>query len=315
MKKCIVIGLGSIGMRYDLLTLDDTIIQTHTRAIELHPEFELIGAVDPAAELQHFFEYKFKKPAFATVQSALQQLCPDIVVISCPTVYHCSVIKEVINYSKPCLILCEKPLSYSLDEAEEIVKICEQAGIKLIVNYIRRSDVGVIEIKRRIADREIKGPFKGVCYYSKGFLHNGSHFFNLFQFWLGDILNHKILNNGPNLGPNDSEPDLFVSFDYGDIIFLSTWNESFAHHNIELVSQSGKLNYQFGGSLITWQASNIDTVTSINEIEIIPNEIFRYQWNVLDNIAKMLTGKESFSLCNDKEAFQTLKQMNSIINN
>ena len=98
------------------------------------------------------------------------------------SVQHSLTLKEVLAHSTPKLILCEKPLAYDLDEAGEMVEACESAGVKLFVNYMRRADPGAIEIKARIESGQIATPIKGVAWYSKGFLHNGSHFFNLLEF-------------------------------------------------------------------------------------------------------------------------------------
>ena len=40
----------------------------------------------------------------------------------------------------------------------------------------------------------MRPPIKGVCWYSKGLLNNGSHFINLLEFWLGDYVSNKRLN-------------------------------------------------------------------------------------------------------------------------
>ena len=53
-KDCLLIGLGQIGMGYDLL-LDDQFILTHAKAISLHKDFNLVAAVDTSNELRKKF--------------------------------------------------------------------------------------------------------------------------------------------------------------------------------------------------------------------------------------------------------------------
>lgn len=297
-------------MGYDLNSHNEDLIQSHAKAIDLHPDFDLLGAVDISPKLREIFKLMYKKPSYTDLATALKDLSPELVVIAVPTKFHFSIIKEVIRISKPVAILCEKPLSYDVREAQLITKLCEENEIMLIVNYIRLSDPGAIEVKRALSSGKIKMPVKGVCYYSKGFLHNGSHFFNLLEFWLGDLKSFKVLNKGKKLGINDSEPDIFVSFKNGDITFLSTWDDAFCEHSIELMSPSGKLSYQNGGSLISWTDAAKGGAT-----EIIPNEIYKYQWNVLNNLSKMLSGSKDFFLCDGYQALDTLTVMNNIINN
>ncbi len=63
---------------------------------------------------------------------------PDIraVVISTPTEFHESLIKKAVNAGKD--VFCEKPLTYSMDEAEELVKVIEESGRILMVGYVYR---------------------------------------------------------------------------------------------------------------------------------------------------------------------------------
>ena len=54
-EKCLVIGLGQIGMGYDLDCDPNTSVYSHARAISLHPDFELVGAVDLSQLLRSTF--------------------------------------------------------------------------------------------------------------------------------------------------------------------------------------------------------------------------------------------------------------------
>lgn len=318
-KGSLIIGLGQIGMEYDIDMPSDTSVFTHARAFSTHQEFELLGAVDPSSEKRSRFTQKYNKPAFSDLTEALQHRDPQIIVIASPTIYHNAILEEVLKLCKPIAIICEKPLSYEIKDARLMIDLCEQKGVKLFVNYMRRSDLGVIEIKDRISKGLIAGPFKGVVWYSKGFLHNGSHFFNLLEFWLGDYQSSKVISEGRLWNGQDPEPDIFVEFELGSINFLAAWEESFSHYTIELLSHSGRLRYEKGGELITWQATHADpsfqgyTILS-DPPEIIPNSMDRYQWHVAEQLACALEGKPA-SICTGREGLKTLECMNQIIKN
>jgi predicted dehydrogenase len=200
-----------------------------------------------------------------------------------------------------------------------MIDLCEKEGVKLFVNYMRRSDLGVIEVKDRISKGLIAGPFKGVAWYSKGFLHNGSHFFNLLEFWLGEYQSAKLISKGRLWNGQDTEPDIFVEFELGSITFLAAWEESFSHYTIELLSHSGRLRYEKGGELISWQATHADPsfqgYTSLKDPpEIIQNSMDRYQLQVAEQLSRALNGKTS-SICTGHEGLKTLECMNQIIKN
>ena len=301
-------------MGYDLNISDKDIIYTHVKAINLHEDFELIAAVEVSETLRNIFTEKFNKPVFANLENALNFYHADVYIISCPTKYHFETLVTILNVDSPKVILCEKPLSYNIEEAQEMVDLCQKKNVKLIVNYIRRSDLGVIEIKNRISSGKIKLPIKGTCYYFKGLYHNGSHFLNLLQFWLGKVLGYKSLKEGRNINEFDTEPDFLISFEKGDVVFFSTLEENFEYHDIRLVSASGIIDYQNGGELI--QISSFDIKSNkINDFaETIQTGMKSYQLQVMNNISEMMKGKTSYSLCSADDALETIKLINKIIN-
>jgi predicted dehydrogenase len=316
--KCMIIGLGQIGMGYDLALDPANAVYTHARALSMHPAFELVGAVDPVETQRDRYKQHYDQSAYPTISSALQAQTPSVVVIASPTAQHSPALKELLAYSTPKLVLCEKPLAYDLVEAREMVEACESAGVKLFVNYMRRADPSAIEIKERIRSGKIATPIKGVVWYSKGFLHNGSHFFNLLEFWLGSYIRAKILDAGRLWDDQDPEPDVRVEFEMGTVVFIATWEESFSHYTIELLSPSGRLGYEQGGKSIVWQSTHADPNIAGYKIlqetpEKLVNGMNRYQWYVVDQLANALADKPH-TLSTGRQSLATLEAMHQIIN-
>jgi predicted dehydrogenase len=315
-ESCVIIGLGQIGMGYDFDVTGDTAIYTHARAISMHPEFRLVGGVDVAPELRARFEQRYGAPAFDHAEPALRQLQPDLVVIATSSASHGAILAEVVKTCSPKLIVCEKPLSNALDEARDMVNMCEAAGIDLFVNYIRRTDPGVLEIKRRIDCGEISTPVKVNAWYSKGLLNNGSHLLNLLELWLGDIIAATVIDSGRLWANHDPEPDVEVKFELGSVVFRSVWEEAFSHYCLELLSRSGRLRYDKGGEVIEWQAVYADPSFEGYRIlaaqrEEIPNGMGIYQWHVYDQIRRHLAG-DATSLCTGRQALRTIEALDLI---
>lgn len=316
-NPCVIIGLGQIGMGYDFDITVKSVILTHARAISVHPAFFLVGAVDVSPLKRARFEQRYGVPAFDQVEVALRQLQPDVVVIATSTQSHASVLAEVIKVCQPKLVLCEKPLAYELDDARSMVEMCEKAGIALFVNYIRRADPGVVEIKRRFNHGEISAPVKVNAWYSKGIFNNGSHILNLLEMWLGDISDATPINSGRLWDNHDPELDVEIQFELGSAIFRSAWEECYSHNCIELLSRSGRLRYDKGGEVIEWQGVHEspnfggDNVLT-DQKEFIANGMGMYQWHVCDQVFKQLAGMVT-SLCTGRQALATLEVIDSII--
>jgi len=314
--KVLIAGLGQIGMGYDLEHKQDDLVLTHARAFSAHPGFRLVGGVDSLQQRCELFEKHYGCYSSTDLSAALAQTRPDVVVIASPTQEHAAVLRTVLEQSKPKLVLCEKPLSYDITEARSMVADSKACGCLLYVNYMRRSEPGALEVKRRIVAGLIKAPVKGVTWYSKGLFNNGSHFFNLLEFWLGGMKDYKVIEPGRLWDGIDPEPDVQVTFDQGTVIFLAAREECFSHHEIDLVAQNGRLRYEQGGGNIIWQAAVADptvngyTVLSSSGEEIL-SEGLRSQWHVANQVAACLAGQHA-EVCSGAEALQTLESLTAI---
>lgn len=313
MYKVLLIGLGAVGMGYDFDTTDAGVMSTHARAFSNHPDFQLACAVDPDPGARARFQERYGGWVVADLAEGLRTACPDVVVVASPTRYHAEAVQMVLRHAKPKLILCEKPLSYSLEEARAVVTACSDAGCLLYVNYMRRVEPGALEIRRRLQTGAIASPLKGVVWYTKGLLHNGSHFFNLLEFWLGPMANFRVIKAGSPFGEADIEPDVQVCFSAGEVIFLAARENHFSHHEIQLVAPNGCLRYQQGGRQILWQAACRDPDFRECKVLTLPGEgivtkISKLQLHVTNQVSACLRGQVS-SLCSGDDALQTLESL------
>ncbi len=315
--SALVVGLGQIGMGYDVGLAPETFVYSHARALSLHPGFNLIGAVDPCPDKRAKFQAKHRAFAYETVEEAIEALTVDLVIVATPTQTHYDLLRKLLDFKGLKLILCEKPLSYSLDESRKMLSMCEEKNISLYVNYMRHSEPGVVEVKRRIESGEISWPLKGVAWYSKGFLHNGSHFFNLLEHWLGQAKAFNLIEAGRALAHGDAEPDVRVVFEKGEVVLLASKDENFSHNEIELIAANGRLRYANGGRGIEWNSvcvdENLRGYSSLATIsEQIPAKFNCYQWHVVEQLDCALKGRQA-RLCTGRQALNTLEQMYSIL--
>lgn len=304
----LIIGLGDISVKYDLDTNPAEFCKTHARAIHLSNFFNLSAGVDPKETNRNTFEGVYRKPTYKSLNEVLE-VDLDFIIIANPTDQHYKTLKEVVSQFKPKIILCEKVLSDNLDESREMVDLCKSKKIQLFVNYTRRSDPGVIKIKQMIDSKIINSPVRGFCFYTKGYFHNASHFFNLFEFWLGKYKNSKLISSLGSL-KKDPEIDISINFKKGNILFISLEKKDYTYSAINILSTTGRLNYDYGGNEISWiPFSNSNQTKSIN---MIANDLKKYQFNVLKEIQNVFEGK-AFNLCNADQALLTIENMHKSI--
>ncbi|MBT7611173.1 MAG: Gfo/Idh/MocA family oxidoreductase [Bacteriovoracaceae bacterium] len=317
MLSLLIVGLGNIGFRYDENLSKENFILSHARAACSLEGYNLQGGVDTSQATRDDFFKKYNVPVFETLEDALEKLSPDVVVISSPTEFHYDHCSIVLKYSKVKAIICEKPIAYTVDQASEIVERCREKGVNLYVNYMRRSNPGVIKLKELIKSGNLGKDIKGFVWYAKGFLHNGSHYFNLLEYLFGEMLEFKMLSKGrtiPDFGP---EPDVWVKFEDGSFVFQALNEESFSHYDMEIIGSKGRIRYENGGKNIYHnQVSNHPDLANYKVLETrpseIPSEMNIYQKNVYEEVLKDLNSQPA-KICTGEEALSTLMSMTKIL--
>ena len=310
----IIIGLGGIGLNYDLKLDKNKYVYTHSSAISLHSGFVLKGGVDRNNDACKTFTQHYNVKSFKSIKDALTEIKPEVIIIATSTNFHLKAIREINKYHKPIAILCEKPMGDSLKSGKEIVKICKKMGSKLYVNYARCCLPGSIDIKSRIQKKIITTPAKCLIWYTKGLEHNGVHFINLMENWFGKCLKVKVIKKSSNKDRVDYEPTILLKFENCEVIFIAAWEEYFSHYTIELISKSGRL-YWNKNSLV-WNETVKDNLNDkYRKLSSKDEEIYigidKYQLHVLDQLYFALQGDESF-ICNGEQALETLNIIDRI---
>jgi len=308
-KSVLLIGLGNVAVGYDAADASSVNVLSHARAFSRHPDFRLVGGVDPNGECRRRFEAGYGVSAYTDIATAVRELAPEVVVVATPTALHLETVNAVLTTGKPQAILCEKPLAYDLGEARQIAAACAQHGCALYVNFFRQAEPGVAEIRARLADGRIGSPLKGVVWYSKGMFNSGVHFLSLLQNLLGEVTAVKLISPGRLWHGSDPEPDVEFAFTAGRVVFLAAHEENFFHNTIELIAPNGRLRYEAGGSRVVWQGIEEDArfkgYTCLSEKgETIPADFDRIQWHVAEQLAAALAGRPA-QLCSGAEALRT----------
>ncbi len=281
-----VLGLGQVGQGYDYAQTDPSVVKTHAAAFAHHPGYDLIGGVDPDPVQRERFEHKFGRPSFASYAGLLSRARPDVVAIAVPTALHCQALSEVLE-GQPRAVVCEKPIAPSVAEGEAMVAAAKRHECALLVNYIRRFEPGLLCLRQELQQGDLGTVYKGVVWYTKGLLHNGSHFVDLLRFLMGEAEESHIIDPGRKLDTGDAEPDVMIRFGAADIAFIAAREERFSLAEMTLVATGGKVAYANGGHQI--QIEKVGDTGSLGNPRSLPTEMSRYQWHVVDHLHRHLT--------------------------
>jgi len=313
--RAIVIGLGQIGQGYDYNKDNSLFLTTHASAYQYHSLFELVGGVDLNPKNCQLFEEKYQRPTFNTVAAAMDALNPVVASVATPTDCHLETFTSLLPYSLRAVVL-EKPIAGDIVQARQLTELAKDHSIAVLVNYVRRYEPGTQELRKMISSGLIGDVYKGIVYYGKGFLNNGSHFVDLLTYLLGPPALISIVNSGRSInvsGVNDHEADLVIAFGGVPVIFLSTRYECvlppegwsfrlFAEKGIVLYG-AGEIKYQ----VMEQGGANSDNDVFNFQYKSIDSDFDRYQYHVISALGTaLLEGKERDQFDN-KGALEILK--------
>lgn len=185
MYRAVIIGAGNIAAGFD--SPESEKILTHAHALLKHPDFELLGFYDTDEKKALGAAERWGGRAYADIESAVKNA--DVVCCCVPDRFHREILRKIAQF-QPKIVIAEKPLTATYQEAKEIQDLYE-GKIPLVVNYSRRF---LKEFQFLKSEINSYGKFlKGVGYYGKGILHNGSHMIDILRFLLGEVEETKIL--------------------------------------------------------------------------------------------------------------------------
>jgi scyllo-inositol 2-dehydrogenase (NAD+) len=138
-----VIGVGRLGYQ-------------HAVNITKSRGAALAAVSDPVKEALDRAVDDFGVTGYASYRELLADPKVHAVVVATPTQTHYEVLNEAIKTGKP--VFCEKPITYTLEEAERIVNLVNEKKIFMQIGFMRRFDPGHIEAKRMILEGECGKP-------------------------------------------------------------------------------------------------------------------------------------------------------------
>lgn len=133
MLKVGVLGAGHLG-------------KIHLRLLNQSEKYELVGFYDPHSENADKVAAEFGYRKFDTIEELIQAV--DVVDIVTPTLSHHDCAKDAIQAGKHVFI--EKPISNTVEEAEELITLAKQYNVKGQVGHVERFNPAFISTKEMI---------------------------------------------------------------------------------------------------------------------------------------------------------------------
>ncbi len=117
-----VVGLGHLG-------------KIHLKVLsELQEQYQIVGVYDSKEALTKTLAKQYHTKAFDSIQELIDQ--SDVVDVVTPTLTHFDIAKAALKQGKHLFI--EKPITYTLLEAEKLLELSSEAGSVVQIGHVER---------------------------------------------------------------------------------------------------------------------------------------------------------------------------------
>lgn len=182
-----LIGCGRVAWLFEMDPLIPHKPCTHAGLYRKAERTEIVAAADIRADRLHAFSKEFGVDnVYLDYHGMLEKESLDIVSICAYAPERFKMVTDTINAGVKG-IWCEKAFATSLSEADEMVRLCDERGVSLIVFHSRRWGIDYQLARKLISDGVIGIPTSVVCHFSGNMIHTGTHTFDVLRMLFGGV--------------------------------------------------------------------------------------------------------------------------------
>jgi hypothetical protein len=202
-----IIGLGSIGMLYDIDSFDNSTYLSHVKSFADHDGFIIRYLIDKDIDKLSLAKSRYgNNITYLTSVDDIRTMT-DIVVFASVPVVNKQLFDQLRHHSEVKLFLLEKPFWDDNMIPEDYSGISS----KCYINYYRKSLPLIRNIYEKIQSGKLGNPLGVHVWYSKGLRNNGSHMIDLVNYLFNNNYIYESISTFHQI--NDySAQDLSVSF-------------------------------------------------------------------------------------------------------
>ena len=239
--RAALVGCGKIGTEF----ADDPRvagIYTHAGAYSACSNTELVAVCDAdATKAARCGERWNVSAVYTDIDRLLEEQQPEIISVCTPDETHAEILITALQSAGLRAVLAEKPLALDMHQAQDVVQLAEERGVLLAVNYSRRYSTGHWQLREMIQSGGIGAIQKVSGLYTKGVRHNGSHWFDLARWLIGEVTAVQGFNPRSDLD-RDPTLDVWLMFESKASGFLQGCSaDAFSVFEMDIIGTQGRL--------------------------------------------------------------------------
>lgn len=182
------------------------ISERHFDVIGTDPAWKLVAVCDEMPERARAAGEKMSVPFFTSYAAMLDEVPAEVVAVCTPSGLHPR--HGIMAAEHGMHVICEKPMATRLEEADALVKACDDAGVHLFVVKQNRLNPAIQLLKRSIdrgrfgriylANTTVRwqrpqsyydmAPWRGTWEFDGGaFMNQASHYVDMIQWLVGPV--------------------------------------------------------------------------------------------------------------------------------
>ena len=254
-----IIGLGKIAHGYEQIPEVAKMMKypSHLSAIKKDKRFELVAVSDVSSKQRKIFKRKVsdKVAIYTDYRRMLKEQVIDLLVIAVPTDLHYKMCFDAIRAGIK-NILCEKPITRTLAEAEKLSALVKKYRVKILVNYFRSYDKKYAKLIKLIKSKKF-GPIQSInVRYNNGIFNTATHLIHLLERMFGPMSKVRSLISDAQ---NKKDPNASFSASAGNARVLFEGINNIDYRILEIDMRFKKDRLIISGNCLQGYDINIKT--------------------------------------------------------
>ena len=299
-----VIGVGSMGYN-------------HVRIYSELENANLVAISDMVRGTLDKVSKEFNTVGYVDYDNILQIDDIEVVNICVPTVFHHDVVMRAIEAGKK--VLVEKPIASKLNEAEEMIKAAEDAGVTLATGHVERFNPAVRVVKKLIdegaigevvtANSKRLGPFPPRIRDVGVAIDLAIHDIDIFNYLFNSRANTVFANMSSKLKNCEFEDhaEIMTKYDSGVLSILETnWLTPYKKRQLNITGIDGIISVDYGNQTVTlFKENNQVEDIKVENKEPLKEELRSFVDCVQNNTPPEVSGKDGYEALRIVDAAMT----------
>jgi len=283
-----VVGLGTMG-------------QHHARMYS-QLRCELVGVADANPERAKEIGEKCHTTYYSDYHELLTKV--EAVSIAVPTTLHRQVAMDFLRQGVHCLV--EKPIAFSLNEAEEMVETAEKSRVKLAIGHIEQFNPAVVKLKEiveagtlgrllTISTRRV-GPFVPRIRDVGVVVDSGTHDIGVIRYLLGKEPVSVFSRVGSLKHSREDYAIIVLDFAGTTACLEVNWFTPHKVRTLEATGSEGIAYLDYIEQKLILHNSHDTTTVNVQRAEPLKLEVEDFLKNIAEGTKPVVDGKEGLAI-------------------